>query len=324
MHSAPGEYHGFLWFYFINEQLLRFLNCAIRATTTRSRALYFWLFHLLWLFPWSVYFPAVAKLQFQAGGPRGKHALARTLLDRFHSGLLHLFHHAGILFDALLSGARAACSAQRWRREAIGSATARACCAAILLCAAVAVLTLCFLLVELPTPGDISAALSSHPGAYTLSLGHMEDLTLASFAYLRVPLLACRDCVSGRSGRNSSGHRAAGVPGHGSDGRPVFSGRAYGDGGVRSLSVLAAAGGSSAARARGEADRGSSLLHVFLGLLLHESHCAAAEWPFQQPGVRLLRARRAGCFYRRCTMERDVAAAGPLLPGDHRGTALRA
>ena len=26
MKSAPGEYHGFLWFFFINEQLLRFLN----------------------------------------------------------------------------------------------------------------------------------------------------------------------------------------------------------------------------------------------------------------------------------------------------------
>ena len=26
LHSAPGEYHGFLWFYFINEQVLRFLN----------------------------------------------------------------------------------------------------------------------------------------------------------------------------------------------------------------------------------------------------------------------------------------------------------
>ena len=26
MKSVPGEYHGFLWFFFINEQLLRFLN----------------------------------------------------------------------------------------------------------------------------------------------------------------------------------------------------------------------------------------------------------------------------------------------------------
>ena len=26
MHSGPGQYHGFFWFYFINEHLLRFLN----------------------------------------------------------------------------------------------------------------------------------------------------------------------------------------------------------------------------------------------------------------------------------------------------------
>lgn len=42
---------------------------------------------------------------------------------------------------------------------------------------------------NLPTPGDISDALSRHPSAYTLSLGHMLDLTMGSFAYLRVPLL---------------------------------------------------------------------------------------------------------------------------------------
>jgi hypothetical protein len=42
---------------------------------------------------------------------------------------------------------------------------------------------------NVPTPGDIAGALSAHPGAYTLSLGHMEDLTLESFAYLRLPLI---------------------------------------------------------------------------------------------------------------------------------------
>ena len=41
---------------------------------------------------------------------------------------------------------------------------------------------------NLPTPGDISGALSRHPSAYTLSLGHMLDLTFDSFAYLRLPL----------------------------------------------------------------------------------------------------------------------------------------
>jgi hypothetical protein len=42
---------------------------------------------------------------------------------------------------------------------------------------------------HVPTPGDITAALSVHPNAYKLSLGHMEDLTVDSFAYLRVPLI---------------------------------------------------------------------------------------------------------------------------------------
>jgi hypothetical protein len=55
-------------------------------------------------------------------------------------------------------------------------------------CAAIAALVIVILVWHRPTPGDISGALSSNPGAYTLSLGHMEDLTLASFAYLRLPL----------------------------------------------------------------------------------------------------------------------------------------
>ena len=55
-------------------------------------------------------------------------------------------------------------------------------------CAAVAVFAILIHVRGIPTPGDISSALSHHPKAYTLSLGHMEDLTLDSFAYLRLPL----------------------------------------------------------------------------------------------------------------------------------------
>jgi hypothetical protein len=48
-----------------------------------------------------------------------------------------------------------------------------------------------FLLVRswaMPTPGDISDALTQNPDVYALALGHMTDLTFAAFAYLRVPL----------------------------------------------------------------------------------------------------------------------------------------
>lgn len=59
---------------------------------------------------------------------------------------------------------------------------------AVAACAAIACFAILLHVRHLPTPGDISLALVPHPGAYKLSLGHMEDLTLDSFAYLRLPL----------------------------------------------------------------------------------------------------------------------------------------
>ena len=189
MRSAPGEYHGFLWFYFINEQLLRFLNMRYPRDYDTVPRLYFWLFHLLWLFPWSVYLPAVAKLSFKPRDRAGK----TRLLALCWTGFVLVFFTFSTTQEyysmPVLSGARAAASARRWQRGATGSATARAFCAAYSFsrrwrCSRCIVLSW-----NLPTPGDISAALSSNPGAYKLSLGHMEDLTIASFAYLRLPLL---------------------------------------------------------------------------------------------------------------------------------------
>src|SRR5208337_3488659 len=70
-------------------------------------------------------------------------------------------------------------------------------------------LTLFFLTRHIPAPGDISQALSHHPGAYTLSLGHMQDLTLGSFAYLRAPLLlaAIAFCMGALATWKFAGHR---------------------------------------------------------------------------------------------------------------------
>ncbi len=65
MHSERGSYHGFFWFYFINEHVLRFLNLRYPRDYNTVPRLYFWLFHLLWLFPWSVYLPVVVKLNYR-------------------------------------------------------------------------------------------------------------------------------------------------------------------------------------------------------------------------------------------------------------------
>jgi hypothetical protein len=60
---------------------------------------------------------------------------------------------------------------------------------------------LLYLVRDLPVPGDIASALSQNPELYTLSLGHMLDLTLPAFAYLRLPLaIAAGAFVIGAAG----------------------------------------------------------------------------------------------------------------------------
>ena len=114
MHSEPGSYRGFFWFYFFNEHVLRFLNLRYPRDYNTVPRLWFWLFHLLWLFPWSVYLPAAAEAAVSRSGPGIAHAAAGAVLDRLHPDLLHVLHDAGILFDALLPGAG---DADRQRRS---------------------------------------------------------------------------------------------------------------------------------------------------------------------------------------------------------------
>jgi NADH:ubiquinone oxidoreductase subunit K len=59
----------------------------------------------------------------------------------------------------------------------------------IALCCAGVTLGLAVTVWNYPAPGDISTSLDQRPGTYTLALDHMKDLTLASFAYLRTPLV---------------------------------------------------------------------------------------------------------------------------------------
>ncbi len=189
LHSAPGEYHGFLWFFVMNEQVLRFLNLRYPRDYNTVPRVWFWLFHLIWLFPWSVYFPAVLKLTFRPVDRAGK----TRLLALCWTGFILVFftfsttqeYYSMPCYPALallLGSAMAAGGAWiKWGTRFL---------AVILACCAIAAGTLFFLTRGLPTPGDISSALSQNPNAYTLSLGHIEDLNLNSFAYLRTPLLA--------------------------------------------------------------------------------------------------------------------------------------
>lgn len=52
----------------------------------------------------------------------------------------------------------------------------------------IALSTILLLVWRQPAPGDIAGALTQHSELYTLSLGHIRDLTLHAFAYLKAPL----------------------------------------------------------------------------------------------------------------------------------------
>ena len=186
--SVPGEYHGFFWYYFINEHVLRFLGRRYPHDYNTVPRVLFWALHLVWLFPWSAYLPAAAKLDYKSTD----RASRTNLLALCWIGFVMLFftfsttqeYYSVPIYPALalLIGAVMA-RESGWIRVGNRALTLFAAAAAIIISVVL------FKVWNLPVPGDISNALVQHPEMYTLSMGHMGDLTLASFAYLRTPLI---------------------------------------------------------------------------------------------------------------------------------------
>jgi 4-amino-4-deoxy-L-arabinose transferase-like glycosyltransferase len=55
---TPGNVHGFWYFYFLNEHVFRFLGTRIPHDYSKLPFAAYWLLHLVWVFPWSLFFPA--------------------------------------------------------------------------------------------------------------------------------------------------------------------------------------------------------------------------------------------------------------------------
>jgi 4-amino-4-deoxy-L-arabinose transferase-like glycosyltransferase len=59
---TPGNVHGFWYFYFVNEHFLRFLGQRFPHDYNRLPFVAYWLLHLVWLFPWSLFLPPMLVL----------------------------------------------------------------------------------------------------------------------------------------------------------------------------------------------------------------------------------------------------------------------
>ena len=211
LHSGPGQYRGFFWFYFVNEHLLRFLNLRYPRDYNTVPRVYFWLLNLAWLFPWSVYLPKVARLSYRPASREGRmHLLALCWI-----GFVMVFftfsttqeYYSMPIYPALAlllgSGVASADGEVRGGARIVG---------AIAACGAVILISLFIAVRNVAAPGDISEALNRNatPGAYSLALNHIRDLTVSAMAYLKGPLVisgfACTVGAIGAWSRN--GRRA--------------------------------------------------------------------------------------------------------------------
>jgi hypothetical protein len=187
MHSGPGEYRGFFWFYFFNEHILRFLNLRYpRDYNTVPRPL-FWLLNLLWLFPWSAYLPAAVKLSYKPSTLAGRVRLMAlcwigVVMVFFTFSTTQEYYSMPIYPALALLIGSAMVEGGSWVRH--GTRVLIGLCG-ILFVVLAALLTMSW---KLPAVGELSQALTQNPEMYTLSMGHMSDLTLAAFAYLKLPL----------------------------------------------------------------------------------------------------------------------------------------
>src|SRR5205823_14937808 len=157
------------WFYFMNDDVLRFLNLRYpRDYNTVPRPL-FWLLHMVWFVPWSFYFPAVLRLNYK---PIDRAGRARLLAVCWAGFVMCFFtlsttqeYYSLPIYPALALLLGCAMTAETgWIQNGTKAA------GAILAICGLVMIAILAQVWSLPTPGDISSALVQHPEMYTLSL----------------------------------------------------------------------------------------------------------------------------------------------------------
>lgn len=189
-HILAGQRNpGFYWFYFINEHVLRFLGKRYPKDYGTIPLVPFWLLHLVWLFPWSIYlatfcWPSNFKRALAEHGRNLALPLAWALVILLFfsfSSRLEYYTMPALPAMALLAGMQCA---SFWKRERNWPGLVLAVLGALagIACLAIAVL------VSAGTAGK-SFGLTSQPDLYRYYFGHLLDLTQESLLELRVPLV---------------------------------------------------------------------------------------------------------------------------------------
>ncbi len=201
---AQGEAKGFFWFYFINEQIYRYLNLRVPRDYDKFPLLIFWGLLLVWIFPWA-FFVLNSLKQVPLHPRRGRERLekeprAALLLAVWALAIVVFFSFStrqeyyllpalpalALLCGMWLNREDSSEPGSPWRRSGLRSSLA-------MLVLGVAAFVICLTIVAMtpaaPPNAELSDLLKKAPEMYKLSMGHLFDLTMGAMSLFRWPLI---------------------------------------------------------------------------------------------------------------------------------------
>jgi len=223
---TQGNVHGWAWFYFINEQVLRYVNARVPRDYNTVPLWLFWLLCLVWMMPWSAFmFKALGPVaQFMRSVVSDVRTRNRSRLQerlrylRWHRlsrafTLLAVWAAVPLVFFSfstrqeyyvlpslpalavLIAGWLGLDGRVEWpphtpatRAMRRANLRATAVLAALGGVFALAAMTLLLRGRRPPAGADLASLLAQNPGDYAMSMGHFLDLNAQALALFRVPL----------------------------------------------------------------------------------------------------------------------------------------
>jgi len=198
-----GHVRGFLWFYFVNEHILRFLNRRVPRDYDTVPLLLFWALLVLWLLPWTAFLPQSLQevprrwREFRSNLSRRQRAyllffLWNLVIVGFFSFSTRQEYYTipaipgmALMVGGWLQRERQSSEGSRERHEGRISSVALLVVGVILAAVGFAL----FVFSKVPPPGtDLSDLLRKNPQDYALSFGHFLDLTPQAMGAFRFPL----------------------------------------------------------------------------------------------------------------------------------------
>jgi 4-amino-4-deoxy-L-arabinose transferase-like glycosyltransferase len=199
-----GQVRGFFWFYFVNEQVLRYLNRRVPRDYDTVPLLLFWGLLGIWLIPWIAFiFKAIVPVRMRSSLRRVRlpsHDQAWNLLGLWAAFVMVFFSFStrqeyyslpalpplALMIGGWL-GREEKCSVRDPRRIA-----GRRIAIVLFILGATGSMLATFVAIRArpPAPGvDISTLLTQNPQDYALSMGHFFDLSLRSMGAFRPELI---------------------------------------------------------------------------------------------------------------------------------------